>query len=149
MNQKPDIKPQAQWTPPTRPLTRKQTAFIKHIVDNPKSTGVEAAQAVYGKPDKPISYRTANAIAVENLQKPAILLELAKHSQTAENTLLDVMNVSREYAKTGDKSGAQYASVAVQTANSILDRLHGKAKQTTEVEQRSVNINIDLSGVAG
>lgn len=146
---KPQPSGVTDWKTPIRPLTRKQAAFVKHLIENPKASATAAVRATYGKPDKPVTELSARNIASDNLTKPNILLELSKHSQTAELTLVEVMAYSKDYGKQGDKAGSQYASVAVQTANSILDRIHGKATQKTEVEQRSVNINIDLSGVAG
>jgi hypothetical protein len=55
-------------TAPTKKrLTRKQKGFVKDTVEG--KTGVAAALNNYDTDD----YRTANAIAVENLQKPAII----------------------------------------------------------------------------
>jgi len=55
------------------------------------------------------------------------------------------MRASTDYAMTGTKEGAMYATVAERTANSILDRLHGKATQNVNLQSTSVNINVDLS----
>lgn len=131
---------------PIRPLTSKQSAWVQHLVENPKSNPTQAALATYGNGSRPISYGTASQIAHDNLSKPSILLELSKHSQTAELVVVEVMNTSNKFSKTGDKSGSAYASVALQAANSLLDRLHGRATQRTEQRSEVVTLNIDLSG---
>ena len=63
MHKAPQIAPQAKKT---RRLSRKAKGFVKDIVEG--KTGVSAALNNYDT-DK---YNVANAIAVENLQKPAI-----------------------------------------------------------------------------
>lgn len=142
----PIVKPVTEkaWQPQAmKPATRKQKAFIKHLIDNPKSSATDAAQVAYNVKSR----HMAQVIASENMSKPVILTELAKHSGTSEFTLLEVMNYSKEYGRNDTKQGASYASTAAQIANSILDRLHGKA--TTKIEQttQAVTLNIDLSGV--
>lgn len=145
----PGKQPETKWQgQPLKPLTRKQAAFVKHLVDNPKASATAAVQATYGRNDKPVDRNTAANIASTNLSKPNILNELAKHSSNAEYTLIELMEVSKEYAKEGGRDGASYASVAVQTANSILDRVHGKATQRIEQQSTAVVIQIDLTGVS-
>lgn len=126
---------------PVKPLTKKQKSFAIGIIENPKLSATEIAARVYNVNNR----NTARSIAAENLSKPAILAELAKYSVNSELTLLRVMDYSTEYGAEGGKEGASYASVAMQTANSILDRLHGKA--TTKIEQTTtaVTLNIDLT----
>ena len=66
----------------TRPLTQKQTKFVKAKAEG--KTGVEAALIAYDTTD----YNTAGTIAVENLQKPTIKqaldYEMAKQGITME-----------------------------------------------------------------
>lgn len=128
---------------PLKPLTRKQAAFVKHLVDNPKASATQAVKATYNV----TTDNSASQVATENLRKPQILAELAKHSGTAEFTLIEVMNYSKEHGRTGTKEGASYAAVAASTANSLLDRIHGKATQRIEQRTEAVVINIDLTGV--
>jgi hypothetical protein len=47
--------------------------------------------------------------------------------------------------KDDGKIGAAWASVGRATANDILDRVHGKATQRTEVTKQVVTLNIDLT----
>lgn len=127
---------------PLRPLTRKQKAFVQHLVNNPKDSATKAVQATYNV-DNP---RTASVVASENLAKPNVMLELSKHSATAELVLLEVMNTSKEFSQQGNTAGASYATSAITAANSILDRLHGKATIKTETKVTAVTLNIDLTG---
>lgn len=143
---KPTITEDNAWTPKAalRPLTRKQKVFTKHMIDNPKASATEAALAAYNT----TSPAVAAVIATENLRKPNILTELAKYQSNAELTLIEVMNTSKEYSRQFSKEGAAYASVAVQSANSILDRLLGKATIKHDITSTAVTLNIDLTGVA-
>ena len=65
-------KPQTSPVKPMRPLTRKQQAFVKHLVDNPKASATQAVKATYGKPFKPVTELSARYIASDNLTKPNI-----------------------------------------------------------------------------
>lgn len=122
-----------------RPLTRKQAAFVRELVEHPKLSATKAAiRAGY-------SDRAARQIATETLSKPAVQLELAKYTRTAEDALRDVLELSRD-RMTEDKGRAvDWAVNARQTADSILDRVHGKAKQSLDVTSTAVTLNIDLS----
>jgi hypothetical protein len=134
-------------TPTTlKPLTRKQEAFVKHLVDNPKSSATQAALATYGKEGKPTTIGTAQQIAHDNLSKPNIVQELQKYMSKAEYNLMILADKTTEYALLGGKDGASYAGVAERVNNSILDRLVGKAVQRQEVTTKAVTLNIDLTG---
>lgn len=118
-----------------RPLTRKQQAFVKHLIEHPKDSATEAVVQTYDVSDR----LTAKSIATENLSKPAIKTELAKYNNLVENTLINTIN---DYSNS-DKLG--YRTLAVDTAKYIHDKIHGKAKQITEVETRGITLNIDLT----
>jgi non-homologous end joining protein Ku len=136
-----DIK----WTPVNKRLTPKQQAFIKHQIDNDhKVTPTASARAILPEGTSDAYARLAGHRLITN---DNVLTELAKYRDTAQTTLVEVMNTSNKYSKTGTKEGASYASVAVQSANSILDRLLGKATTRVETASTSVNLNIDLTGV--
>lgn len=137
-------KTAAQRTPKPRKLTRKQQAFIKHLVDNPKASAKAAAQAAYNV----TSERSAETVGSELLRKPEIMAELAKYSGSAEITVIEVMEYSKDKGRILDNgAGASYAATALQAANSLLDRLHGKATQRTESVSTAVNLNLNLSDI--
>jgi phage terminase small subunit len=130
--------------PPLQSLTHKQKIFVNNIVDK----GMTKTDAYINAYDHNGTRKTAYEEASRTARTPQVLIELAKHSSVAENTLITVMQASKDYALEGGRDGASYASVAVQTANSILDRVHGKATQRIEQQSTAVVIQIDLTGVA-
>lgn len=121
----------------TKALTRKQKAFADELISNPKQSATKAALKSYNT-----TYETAKQIAHENLTKPNILKYLSKYEELAEITVIDVMQNSRSL-----KDEPSHAQVALRAADSVLDRLRGKATQRTEVTSTSVNLNLDLSDV--
>lgn len=122
-------------------LTRKQKAFADYIIANPKASASKAVEHTYNVIDN----NTARNIASTNLAKANIQRYLDIHADKAKDTVMDIMAVSTDYAKLGGKDGASYASVALQSANSIIDRVDGKATAKVEVNTTSISFNIDLS----
>lgn len=130
----------------TGKLTRKQAAFVKLLLEQPKISGTEAALATYGKPDKDMSRKTAGVVAVENLAKPSILAILNDAAEEAEGVLRSVMRRSSRLATKDDgKVGAAWGTLARQSSNDILDRVHGKATTRIEAVSAVVSINMDLT----
>lgn len=131
-------------------LTRKQKAFADKLLSDVKVSGKQAITEVYGKPGgKLVEGNTAEVMASENLRNPKIMAYLHSKSDLAEDTLVELMEVSKTYAKSQKnrgQQGAQYANVAVSAAKDILDRVHGKATQRVENTTILTNITIDLSG---
>lgn len=119
-------------------LTKKQKAFVHYLIDKPKASGGEAAMQTYQAKNRNV----ARVIAKENLMKPNIQNYLAKYDNTAQETIVDIMNNSREL-----KEEPQHANIALRAADSILDRVHGKATQKIEQHSTSVNLNLDLTQV--
>lgn len=122
-----------------RPLTRKQKAFVKHLIDNPKSSATEAAVIAYDVKDRIV----AKSVAAENLAKPAIVTELAKYNGLMESTLINTVNDYKESDKLGERT------LAVDVAKYIHDKVHGKATQRTEVRTEGVTLTIDLTSALG
>jgi hypothetical protein len=85
-------------------------------------------------------------MASENLSNPEIMAYLRKHSDYAENKLVEILDYSSDMGKTFSKEGASYAAVAVSAAKDILDRVHGKATQRTENLTTGVSLVINLTG---
>lgn len=125
---------------PTK-LTRKQKVFVQYIVDNPKEPLKNAAKAAYNVRTE----RSSEVMASENMTKPEILAELSKYSNDAELALVEVLKTAVEFSKLGNTAGASYGATAITAANSVLDRLHGKATQRVEMTKKSVTLNIDLT----
>lgn len=118
-----------------RPLTRKQKAFIQHLIDNPKDSATKAVQNTYNT----TSNHSAEVIAHENLRKPEIVSELAKHSKDIENSIIETINRYRNSDK------LQEVSEAMTNARYVHDKIHGKAIQQVQTTSKTININIDLT----
>ena len=125
-----------------RPLTYKEIGYIRDRVG-----GKTQRQAVLDNYNiKPgASTNTLDNMAAKIEKRPSVLAVLEKNQEEAQQTVLDVMRYSREIGKGGGKDGASYARVAVDGANSLLDRVHGKAKQQLEIQSTSLAISIDLT----
>src|SRR5436853_231891 len=112
-------------------LTRKQSAFVKHIIDNPKASATEAAKESYNTNNSV----TAGAIAYENLKKPQIIMALNNHNELIENTIINTINRYK------DSDKLQEVQEATTNARWVHDKIHGKAKQQLDIQSTSVKIN--------
>lgn len=118
-----------------QPLTRKQQAFVNHLLENPKASATAAAKTAYNT-NTEIS---ARAIASENLTKPNIVMALSKANNRVEQVL---MNTVDEW---GESDNTRRREIAINTAQYIHDKVHGKSKQQIDIQSTSVNIAIDMS----
>lgn len=130
--------------PELRPLTRKETAYIKYLNDNPTASKRQAVKAVYDIAPT-ASTNTADKMIAKIEKRPSVLAILNAHASRAEELLQELTETSMEYARGGGKDGASYAGVAEKALNSVLDRVHGKATQTVDMNVQAVNLNIDLT----
>lgn len=127
-----------------RNLTGKERAYIQHRIEHPTAPKSQAVKAVYDvKAD--VKDETLRKMAQKIEHRAPVLKILNEHAERAEQLLTELVEDTVMFSKTGTKEGAQYAGVAERTLNSILDRVHGKAKQTVDITTKSVNINVDLS----
>lgn len=118
-------------------LTGKQKAFADAILANPKRPAYVAAGEAY----ETVDTDTQMSIASENLRKPQIMAYLSDRAQEAEIVLFDTMQRSNELIETAPG----YATAAIAAANSVLDRVHGKATQRIESTSTRLTISIDLT----
>lgn len=116
-------------------LTRKQKAFVKHLVDNPKASGKAAATEAYNT----TTPHTAEVISSRLLRKDEIQTELAKYSGIVENSIITTINRYK------DSTELDEVKEAMQNARWVHDKVHGRATQKVETTSRSVSINIDLT----
>jgi phage terminase small subunit len=116
----------------TPKLTRKQSAFVQYLLENPKDSATKAAIAAYNV----TTPHSAEVMAQENMRKPAIMAVLADHAIEAENTVVEFMK------QRDDKR------LAFDASRDLLDRTHGKATQRMEVQSTAVSITIDLTGMS-
>lgn len=130
-------------------LTPKQKRFADELIENPAASATSAAiKAGY-------SEKTAYSIASENLRKPEIMLYLNNHATAAEAVLVDALQAEKDIyrfnsdIKAYEKVGTEKDhAIRIKAADSILDRVHGKAVQKSEQKSTKVVIAIDLSGKA-
>lgn len=127
-----------------RPLTEKERAYVEYRIRNPRATKKEAMKAT-ADVRRDLSDKTYNNMATAIEKRPAVLAVLTEHAEKSERMLVQLAEAVTEYAMTGTKEGAMYASTAERVLNSMLDRVHGKAKQSIDIQSTAVNINIDLS----
>lgn len=125
----------------TARLTKKQKKFVANIAAG--MTKVDAVKDAYDV--KSDNYTTHSSLASQVSRSPAVMEVLEAMNVEAQESLKDVLRASSRFAQEGTRDGATYAGVAVTAANTILDRLHGKARQQIDVQSTAVNINIDLS----
>ena len=135
-------KPVVQDDKPLRRVTAKEKAYVAAIAEG--KTRRDAVKGAYDvKPNG--SVKTLDKMADLIEKRPAVMALLQKHEEEAQEVVVDVMRYAKEYGSTRDRDGAQYARVALDGANSLLDRIHGKAMQQIQMNSTSVNINVDLS----
>lgn len=122
-----------------RELTRKQKAFVKYLIDNPKASGTQAAIHAYDD----TTYNAAAQIATDNLKKPQVLKMLNDAVEEAEGTILDVMRSSKAL-----KKDAKHAAVAKSAAESVIDRIHGRPTTHVQAVGTVVTIGLDLTSIS-
>lgn len=123
--------------PETLPkLTRKQQHFVDLLLSDKKISATESARRSYNT----TTSNSASLIASENLRKPQIISYLAKHSNTVEQVLINTMTEWQDHEKPRQRE------IAIDVAKYVHDKIHGKAKQITEVQSSGVTLNIDLTG---
>lgn len=124
-----------------RPLTPKQKAFVQELLDNPKQSATQAVLKTYGKPDKPVTYLSARNIASDNLTKPNIMTKLAQYNDMVESAILQTISDWKDHDKPRQRE------IAMNQAQFVHDKIHGKATQKVETRSEQVTISIDLTGV--
>jgi len=111
-------------------LTRKQEAFVKELITNPKQSATKAVEKTYNVNSNAV----ARAVASENLTKPNVLAHLQANSERAEQVIVDLLKADKDEVK-------------LAASKDILDRVHGKATQKIEQSTTGVTLNIDLTGL--
>lgn len=125
-------------------LTPKQRKYVHNVV----AEGMSKTEAYLASYAHTGTRKSAHEEASRTSRLPQVKLELDKYSALAENTMIEVMETSNKFSKSGDRDGAAYAAVAVSAAKDVLDRVHGKATQRVETTTKAVVLNIDLTGVS-
>lgn len=116
-------------------LTRKQEAFVKELIENPKQSATQAVMKTYNVNNA----KTASVVATENLAKPSIQSHLHNASDMVERVL------EKTVEDWGNEENTQKRALAIDTAKYIHDKVHGKATQKVVTENSSVVINLSLN----
>lgn len=121
-----------------RPPTRKEKAFVEHLVNNPKATATDAYKAAYNTENmkKGTIYNEASV----TMNKPVVISELSKYSNLVENTIINTVN------EWGNEENTRKREIAINSAMYVHDKIFGKAKQSIQTESKVVSININLTG---
>lgn len=109
----------------------KTKEFIDLVVSNPKLSRTEAYIRTHETTHRP----TARANASELMSKPNVLAYLETKSDIAEKTLYQVLKTSKKHSES-----VNWQRLAKDTANDVLDRVHGKPLARTT----NTNLNINL-----
>lgn len=118
-------------------LTNKQKLFIKHLVDNPKSTATDAYKEAYDTQNmKPA---TINREAHATTRLPQVITELSKYNGLIEDTLINTVNDYKNSDRVNERA------LAVDISKYVHDKIHGKATQRTEVISTGITLTIDLT----
>lgn len=130
-------------------MTGKQQAFVTELLTNPKISATEAASRTYNVKSRDV----ARSIGAENLAKPSIMAVLAKHDLDAQKVLADALKARKKLFQYDKDAGGVVQvgeeddhAIRLRAADSILDRVHGKATQRTENVTVSLTFGMDLSG---
>lgn len=118
-------------------LTISERRLAKLLLANPDMTDKEAGLTVFNTTNPEHARQTA----LQTRNRPAVMAYMEAHGGLAEKTAVEVLRNAR---KRKDKLGWQ--RLAADQSERILDRLHGKPTQRTEVNGRVLNVTIDLSG---
>jgi phage terminase small subunit len=116
-------------------MTTKQKLFIKEFQATGNAT--ESAHKVY----KVKNRHVAKSIGSENLSKPVIKQALESNVHLFESTIVKVVN------DWGNSDNTRQREIALNNAQWGHDKVLGKAKQSIETKNLSVEVKLDLSGV--
>lgn len=105
----------------------------KKVLDIIAAQPKRNASAAYKQIHPAASDLTARNNASQLLKKPEAIIYLQAHTDKAISTVVELMDKGKD-------------NVRLAAAQDVLDRTHGKAKQTTEVTSTSVAFSIDLTG---
>ncbi len=119
-------------------LTNKQKAFVQELLTNPKATKTSAYKKAYDvNPNTKIESIHRQAIATS--RNPQVLSVLSAHNDIVEESLI---NVVKDW---GREENTRKREIALNNAQYIHDKVHGKATQQIETKQSVVSISIDLT----
>ena len=133
LTQRPDVK------------EKLVAAVVENAISGAPRTRTKTVRKVLEEEGIQLSELTIEKEVAKLSKHPAVVSALEAHKEQAQRDLIEIAGYTKNLGKTGGKDGAAYASVALGANKEILDRTMGKAKQTIDVTQRAVTVNIDLT----
>lgn len=118
-------------------MLKKNSKVVLDIIAGQKQRNASKA---YKEVHPNSSDNTAKINASHLLAKPEAQLYLQEHKREAQETVVEVMQNARQ-----KKDSANFQRLAKDTADSIIDRLDGKATQMIEQHTTGVTLTIDLT----
>lgn len=124
--------------PKDRPLTRQQAAFVEELLTNKRATKTTAYKAAYNTSNmKP---NTIHREAYATARLPQVMSRLADYSDLTEQTMINTLT------DWGRENNSRKREIALNQAQFMHDKIHGKATQRVEQSTQQVTISIDLTG---
>lgn len=124
---------------PPRPLTNKQRVFVEELITNPKATKTSAYRKAYN-----ISPMTKSTTIYPEASKttsiPQVKMALANYTELVEGA------ITKTVSDWKDEEAPRKREIAMQNAQYIHDKIHGRAKQQIDVQTTSLSLSIDLTG---
>lgn len=119
-------------------LTRKQKAFANLLIENPTISQAEAARQVYDIENP----QSASALGAKVAHNTKVLAYMDKNAIYAEKAVVQVLKNAKK-----NKGEHQWQRLALDSANSVLDRVHGKATQRVESHSTVVTLGLSLTDI--
>jgi hypothetical protein len=126
-------------------LNSREEKFVEVVLHGKKGTLGKEVQKIYAEEGTEITAASASVRASELRKTSGVMAILKEAEEEAQHGIIEIARYAKALGKTGGKEGAAYAGVALSAEKEILDRVHGKAKQSVDVTTRSVTINMDLT----
>lgn len=130
--------------PKSDKLTMKQAKFVKEYVAN-GGNGTQAALKAYDT-DK---YETANAIAVENLQKPLVMEALMRSAKKLGITEDMIMLPVQKALVATDKEGNDDLDMQLKGHDRIVKLINGKENGVSLNIESATGIEISFKNLGG
>lgn len=130
--------------PKSDKLTMKQAKFVKEYIAN-GGNGTQAALKAYDT-DK---YETANAIAVENLQKPLVMEALMRSAKKLGITEDMIMLPVQKALVATDKEGNDDLDMQLKGHDRIVKLINGKENGVSLNIESATGIEISFKNLGG
>jgi hypothetical protein len=116
--------------------TPKAKAVLDKLLADPLANKSKVYREVYGTDN----VRASNANSSKLLKRESSQIYLKKHERFAKKVIADVLHTAYD-----NRDKPAFSRIAVDTANSLLDRQLGKPVQQQQIQSNNININVEAS----